>query len=87
MYCVTTKIEMVEGELVFTPIAFPHNEENIAVFQTWPDWKDFTNKNYYSLHYNVISVSGYYKENPICREGCLDISSIEGLDVTLIENL
>lgn len=81
-YCVTTKIEIVQGEIARTPIAFEETEANVATFATWSTWDEW--------RINNINEDESFPEhslNPVCYEGCFSVDSIDYMELSLIETI
>ena len=86
-YYITTKVTYDSGKLIGSPIAFPLSSENLATFSTWVDWNDWTESNYDALVNGSISVEDFFSSNPNCYEGFIYTETIEGMNLTLIEEL
>jgi hypothetical protein len=82
-YYITTKIEVVGGDIVRTPIAFEDTEENMTMYDTWCDWSTWVENN--KIVDGELITLPEHTSNPSCHEGGYISNSIEGLDLTLIE--
>ena len=80
LYRVTTKIEVVDNEIIRLPIAFEETEANIAVFDTWTPWDDWVQENI-----TENEVLPEHSTNPVCFEGWFTVDDIERVNEMDIE--
>jgi hypothetical protein len=84
-YIVTTKIGYYNGNITRFPIAFPDTDDNLAVFDTWCNWEEWSNTNYDDLVNGVLSIEEHCTNHPNCYEGNIHTESIDGMELTIME--
>lgn len=85
LYRITTKIEVIGGEIARFPIAFEETEDNISVFDTWTPWDDWVQENL-----NEDETLPNHSISPVCFEGWFTVDSIERvseMDVEIKETI
>ena len=71
-YRITTKIEVIGGEIASFPIAFEETKNNVSVFDTWIPWDDWVQDNL-----TESERLPEHRANPVCFEGWFTVDSIE----------
>lgn len=79
-YIVTTKIEVVSGEINRLPIAFENTEANIIAFDSWVSWDEWVKNNL-----SGDDVLPEHSVNPVCFEGWFTVEDIERVNEMGIE--
>jgi len=80
MYIITSKIEVVNGEIIRFPIAFENTSANMISFDSWVSWDEW-------VEYNLSEdkVLPEHSTNPICFEGWFTVKDIERVNEMNIE--
>lgn len=84
-YIVTTKMEVVGGDIVSTPIAFPDTESNTTTFATWQSWDAWVDSNKIVNGPEDITLPD--TGGTVCHMGAFNFQTIDNIGITLIEEL
>ena len=81
-FCVITKIEVINGEIERTPLAFEETESNLSEFENWCNWDNWVEEN--KIDDNGIIILPENSSSPFCFEGCYSVENIDNINVNLI---
>ncbi len=79
-YTITSKIEVIDSEIVRFPIAFINTEANMGVFDSWISWDEWVENNL-----SEDEVLPEHSISPVCFEGSFVVEEIERVNEMNIE--